>query len=77
MKYEITKDQLRSLTDPKVQAFIGPTFEYLEEVEVSDYEDFSSYDVVRYGCKHVKGYYLCFNKNEYAITAKYIKKLKP
>jgi|GEM_PF-4792495 hypothetical protein len=79
--YEITKEQLRSLTDPKVKemfpdAFAEETFEYLEEVEASDYKDFSSSDIVRYVCKHVTGHYICFTKNENAISIKYIKKIK-
>jgi len=82
MKYQITKEQLRSLTDPKVkemfpEAFIETNFEYLEEVEASDYEDFLCSEVMRYGCKHVKGYHICFTKNECAIIINYIKKLKP
>ena len=56
---------------------IEPTFEYLEEVEVSEYKDFLCSEVMRYGCKHVKGYYICFTKNDCAITVKYIKKIKP
>ena len=82
MKYEITKEQLRSLTDPKVkemfpEAFTEPTFDYLEEVEVSDYEDFSISRTMIYVCNKPKWGYLCYSKikkqaNDYA----YIKKLK-
>ena len=79
--YEITKEQLRSLTDPKVndmfpEAFVEETFKYLEEVEVSDYEDFTNSDKVLFGCKHVRGHYICFTKNEKAISIKYIRKIK-
>ena len=83
MKYEITKEQLRSLTDPKVkemfpEAFIEPTFEYLEEVEVSDYEDFSISRTMLYGCKDPMVGYLCFSKiNKLSSNWPYIKKIKP
>jgi hypothetical protein len=52
------------------------TFEYLEEVEASDNEYFTNSDKFLFGCKHVRGHYICFTKNENAISIKYIKKIK-
>ena len=82
MKYEITKEQLRSLTDPKVkemfpESFIEPTFEYLEEVEASCHNDFSDPQIVHYGCKDPMGGYCCFTKiYKRASKWTYIKKIK-
>jgi len=80
--FSVTKEQLRSLTDPKVkemfpEAFEDPTFEYLEEVEVSFQSNFKSSTTALYGCKTPSERYICFskdNKNYFAIN--YIKKLK-
>ena len=55
-----------------------PTFEYLEEVEVSDYEDFGISRTMLYGCKDPMGGYCCFTKtNKLVSNWPYIKKIKP
>jgi hypothetical protein len=81
MKYEITKEQLRSLTDPKVkemfpEAFVEPSFQYLEFVNVSFSSDFSQSFNVLYGCKSPDGSHICFSTEKFEIRRiEFIKKL--
>ena len=54
-----------------------PTFEYLEEVEVSYRADYWPSSIFRYGCKSPDGSHICFDKYSSApLKFKYIKKIK-